>query len=194
MSLILRAKCQPLLDDVGLQNYHVAVDTGMQRTMKIVGECGQPFVSITGIQFARSTPSAAELPVALELLEAFLMKHKPEFDAYQAEMDIFAKFPAFREDTKNYSVYTEGHGTNEVWVNKYTASNFQITITELGAIYDMDFFKGYYDKVPYQKLIDMRYNQKELDAAFDYIAYFLTRRTAKKKVDTLKSIISACEI
>ena len=81
MSLQLRKQCQAMLDNVGLNNYHVQIadDT---KYMQIVGECGQPFVTIQGIRFSKMAPTQLEIDISLELFDAFLVKHTATFKAF----------------------------------------------------------------------------------------------------------------
>ena len=66
MSLILRAKAQPILNDFDLDPFHVGLDH--YRNMVIETNCGKPFATVHGVQFSRTNPTAAEMDVSLELL------------------------------------------------------------------------------------------------------------------------------
>lgn len=81
MSLFLRKACQENLDGVGLQNYHIQVDEGT-KCLQIVGECGDVFVSITGIRLSRMAPADKEIDLAIELFDDFLAKHTGTFKAF----------------------------------------------------------------------------------------------------------------
>ncbi len=81
MSLILRNSCQTYLDNVGLENFHVEVEPST-KTLMIVGECGEQFVSIPGIRVSRLAPSMNEVNLATELFEAFLVRHAAKFHEY----------------------------------------------------------------------------------------------------------------
>lgn len=83
MSLMLRKKCQTLLDNVGLDMYHVQVQDA-NKYLQIVGECGKPLCSIEGIRLSRAAPNAAEIELALELFDAFLAKHAGTFKSFIA--------------------------------------------------------------------------------------------------------------
>lgn len=73
MSILIRKQCQEHLDAAGLGVTHVDINN---KTLAIVGECGQPLVSINGIRFATNNPTKAEVAYAVELFVAFLEKHK----------------------------------------------------------------------------------------------------------------------
>lgn len=74
MSLILRKKCEPVLEASMLADYHTRIDTNNNIT--IVGPCGRSLFSISGIKFSRNVPNAAEIDYAVELLEQFCEVHK----------------------------------------------------------------------------------------------------------------------
>lgn len=84
MSLQLRQLCQPKLDGMGLSKYHVRIESRKYHTrnMLIVGECGKALTSISGIEFSRNNPVKAEIEYAVELLEAFLVKHGVDIKAF----------------------------------------------------------------------------------------------------------------
>lgn len=73
MSLLLRKECQETLDDVGLFELHVSVKN---KTLTILGECGKPIVSISGIQFASTSPKKLERDYAVLLFNEFINKNK----------------------------------------------------------------------------------------------------------------------
>lgn len=81
MSLFLRKACQENLDNVGLENYHIQVDEG-SKCLQIVGECGDVFVSITGIRLSRMAPAEKEIELAIDLFDAFLAKHAGTFKSF----------------------------------------------------------------------------------------------------------------
>lgn len=71
MSLILRQKCQPILDSFGLSALHARLNN---RVLSLSGECGRTVVDIKGIMFSNTKPAMKELEYALELLKKFLEK------------------------------------------------------------------------------------------------------------------------
>lgn len=81
MSLMLRKTCQEYLDAVGLAEYHVRVDDH-HKNMQIVGPCGQPLFTISGIRFSRAAPAMSEIEYGAELLQEFLLTHKKDIEAF----------------------------------------------------------------------------------------------------------------
>lgn len=74
MSLILRTTCQDTLNTYGLGNFHIRINSNHHLT--IAAECGKPFVTIQGIQFASGRPTQREIDAAQNLLEEFILTHR----------------------------------------------------------------------------------------------------------------------
>lgn len=94
MSLILRRECQDQLDQAGLGSYHVEIKGGRgdNKNLCIVGECGQPFITLYGVSFAKLAPTRGEIAYAVELLREFLASHKVKIDAYlKAKIEFMKK-------------------------------------------------------------------------------------------------------
>jgi len=51
MSLIVRKKCQEILDGAGLSEYHA--DISVNNNLMIVTTCGKQLFSISGIKFSK---------------------------------------------------------------------------------------------------------------------------------------------
>lgn len=72
MSILLRKECQPALNSIKLDMLHVDI---ISKILTIVGECGQPILSISGIKFTSMSPKKEEIEYAVELFEKFLSIH-----------------------------------------------------------------------------------------------------------------------
>jgi len=70
VSLKLRQACQPSLDTAGLTNMHVSINNN--KYLEVVGECGKPLFTLTGIYFGTKTPKDTEIEYANTLLARFL--------------------------------------------------------------------------------------------------------------------------
>ncbi len=102
MSLILRKECQTPLDTYGLAEYHVRIND--DKYLTIVGPCGKPLFSISGIVFSRTTPTLTEIAYATELLQEFLIKFKQEIlDVIKAKSDLFKVQSSMTELPDNFS-------------------------------------------------------------------------------------------
>lgn len=191
MSLLLRKACQPTLDDASLGSFHVRVDENT-KTMTIVGECGQPFVSISGIKFARTSPSAAEMPLAVDLLEIFLVKHKGDFDRYVIELAKYNKIKKVKMKTDKYDIDTHGYGEKMAYTIKFDSGAFQVWINEDGTIYHI-FLNGSSNTCTMEELAkgpDYIHLLNAHKYLVDYMAYI----GAKAEMNRLKGILSSCEI
>jgi len=91
MSLILREKCQPLLDDVGLDLLHVGIT---QKYFTIVGGCGKTLVTLGGIQFGSNNPTKRELDYAVDLFREFLRLNTKKLTDYVATSQSMAVIDA----------------------------------------------------------------------------------------------------
>ena len=78
MSLQLRHSCQETLDALGLNMLHVEV---RDKTLTIVGECGQTVVTVNGIQCSLSI-TTKEIAIAVELFDKFLYKYGKDLVNY----------------------------------------------------------------------------------------------------------------
>jgi len=190
MSLLLRNACQDVLDDAGLQNFHCSVSE-RGNYLTIVGECGELFVSITGVQFARTAPNAAEIPLAVDLLEAFLMKHKPDFDLYVKELKKFQALPVIERSTDEYMIGTSGYGKDSNWHCNIETGPYEIRIDEDQEIKYIKLISRS-GKYSLQDLILP--NKRAIKAGYDHMIAYLAYLDAEVLVKELKAKLSSCEI
>lgn len=80
MSLQLRQQAQRIIDEAGYPNLHAGISSTNHMTLQT--ECGQDLLAVKGVVFSRKAPNAKEISYALELLSAFLTKHKEAIDEY----------------------------------------------------------------------------------------------------------------
>lgn len=78
MSLQLRNDCQGALDALGLSMLHVEV---REKTLAVVGECGQTIVMVNGIQCGSSI-TTKEVALAVGLFDKFLHKNSADLIKY----------------------------------------------------------------------------------------------------------------
>ena len=110
MSLMLRKKCEDILNDTFLQSFHADIDLDT-RYLRIVSECGKPLVTISGIVFSRVVPTNAEIEYCADLLDVFITKHKKElFSVIELQkkvnnaVDLVNKYPQYDfNTTSSYS-------------------------------------------------------------------------------------------
>lgn len=81
MSLILRQKTEGLLEKAGLGEFHTQISN---KYMQVVGQCGQPIVTVRGIMFSKNAPSIAEIDYSVGLFAKFLETHKDKLAKYKA--------------------------------------------------------------------------------------------------------------
>lgn len=99
MSISLRKSCQPSLDAAGLSMVHVGVKN---KILTIVGPCGQPLVTVSGIEFDTNTPKKMEIPYALNLFEEFLSQKSSDITTYLQLKHAFSELeqPSLEPITK----------------------------------------------------------------------------------------------
>lgn len=90
MSIIIRQQCQPLLDAANLSDLHVDI---LNKTLTIVGPCGQPILTISGIRFDANAPKKAEISYAVELFSQFLEVHKEKILHFIQAKRAFSELP-----------------------------------------------------------------------------------------------------
>lgn len=74
MSVILRAKSQPILDKYGLEEFHA--NTVYHKRVIIQSRCGKELFTIPGIQLTKENPGVQEVDLIQPLLETFLKRNK----------------------------------------------------------------------------------------------------------------------
>lgn len=113
MSLLLRKQCQPILNEVGLGDYHTRINSS--KYLAITGPCGKPLFSITGIEFVRNQPTAKEIEFAAELLTDFCAIHKASIRSA-----LIAKKALFLADRPELP-------SNVSWSQKSRTVTFRVT-------------------------------------------------------------------
>lgn len=88
--LLLRQACQPLLNELGLNDLHVTIQ---DKILTIVGSCGKPLVAIAGIQFSKNSASNAERDFAVGLFANFLAAYGKEIQDFVAAKQAFISNP-----------------------------------------------------------------------------------------------------
>lgn len=74
MSLMLRKASQEILDEYNLADYHAGIQDDT-RYMQVVGPCGKPLLTISGVIFTSKAPTNKEIEFATSLLSEFLVQH-----------------------------------------------------------------------------------------------------------------------
>lgn len=77
MSIKVRRAIQPLLDEAGLEFFHAGLQ-GSTNLIQIRGQCGKPYVTISGIKFSQSNPGKEDVAYAAELFKDFLEQNGEE--------------------------------------------------------------------------------------------------------------------
>jgi len=144
MSLILRNKCEEVLEEFQLGDYHARVNDN--NNLVVVGVCGKPLFSISGIKFSRSVPSIIEIKFAVDLLRDFCAAHSEAITNVISTKAALIKAKTYEErsnymvDVQNKSItytfgdsvklkYTPGTGVMEIIGHGYYDQ--EITVEDL---------------------------------------------------------------
>ena len=188
MSLILRKTCQPMLDDNGLGNFHV--DISREKTLAIVGECGQPFVYVTGVSFHKFQPTRVEIDYAAELLDAFLVKHLSKMKRYLKKKAEFALMESPKSETKEYNIVIGGYGYKGPRIT-YTDSCFRVGINLKRELESIEVVSR---KVMLSEVESYSFDEKKADKMVNKLSEYIEYRNTKNTLEELKSDLSKCDI
>lgn len=192
MSLQLRQQAEKVLERHKLNNYHVRIDDALY--MNIVGECGQPLVTIYGIKFTKKTPTKSEIEYALTLLDSFLIKHSKDIKHYVAKYIEFKKLPEVMHEKGKYTI-------SKSW--RFPAEKLEDCSVQFLPFEDI---KDISVRVYHNKNVTVEINQisleiynkrippKMLKEAQEYLESFVKYQTEKFKLDDLKAKLNKCDI
>lgn len=115
MSLIIRKECQPLLDNLGLEDLHVEL---YSKVLNICLEDGTPIIVLNGIKVNNTRPTKVEIAYVVELFSNFLETKNGKLKEYHL---------AYCEFTSTEKPSTQGKYFNK---NKY-GSAYTYTIDDI---------------------------------------------------------------
>lgn len=175
--LLLRQVCQPILDSYGLPELHIIIK---DKTFTVVGGCGQPLVSIGGIQFSKNTVSEKERAFALELFEAFMTKHSVKIIDYVAAKRAFVALPV--------PVLNSG------WEMRTYDNVPRITMPKIGLTTTATMITAtkFFLDADFKSLLTSY--KAEIKEARDYLAAYETHSTLSKTLDAQRATLSSCDI
>ena len=187
--LLLRQACQPLLDRLGLNNLHVTID---QKTLTIVGQCGNPLVAISGIKFSRNSASNEERDFATQLFASFLDKHKESILDFVKQKQAFTELPRpeLPSDATSYYISSDKN-SSQVYFKNYNAtqSSSTINVYRNGQI-------QFYSFVPTIEFLQNNINEfsemhKATVAFLDKLEEY---REQEKIINNLQAALAKCDI
>lgn len=187
--LLLRQKTQPLLDACGLTMLHTEV---IDKTLTIVGECGQPLVAISGIKFSRNTLSADEREYAAELFDNFMKIHSAKIvDFVTKKQALAAKGPI--PDDDRFAVKTRYNSEAAGYIVYKIEGEFASVYIDLDQnITEHKLEVSYKTKKEFAAVLTNA--QDELDLLIKYVKAKTIRDKEVEAINQLKSEISTCTI
>lgn len=179
MSILLRKECQESLDNAGLEKLHVGISN---KTLCLMGECGQTIITISGIKFNSNTITTKEIKYTVELFNEFIKKHTAKIQDFIKTSETFKKLkePIF-EPKGNWAIsYRE---------LKYKLNGSQIlTIKNNGKVK----FHSYDHTIEeIREILDLIENTKSVN---NYIAETINYNKIKENLNKAKAEIGSCNI
>lgn len=191
---MLRKKCQSLLDDVGLDNYHIQINEA-HKILEIVGECGQSFVSIHGIRLSRMAPNDKEIELALELFEAFLVKHTATFKEYIKAKHAanLCHIPKEVEGLTGCSIYRNAY--QDTYTLTFKTPNNDSRNISIGSNGQVSFtaFSMDLNECPASDIFECP-SEEEIALALKWLEDCNEYQELTDKAESLKNKLSSCEI
>lgn len=195
MSLILRKECQEVLDNNNLLNVHVGISN--TKSLEIVGECGQPLVSIPGITFARLPPTNAEIKYCVELFDSFLAKHGKDIQAYMKARETFKALPEVpmkHEDGYKIVIDKNYRTQDTIFSVKYMDGPFSIRYAPnkpVGEALIISLNESVHDG---SVLSEYEFNNLKFAAAKEHLDNYITYHGMQKALSDMLAELSVCDI
>ena len=182
MSLILRKKCQGLLDKNGLKDLHVGVES---KILVIKGSCGKVIVHVGGINFNTNSITKAEIEFAAELFDGFIKEHVKKIRAFIGKMKELTQLKA--------PLQTDFGGSTGYAGN----SNFYISSTIEGRQYNTTYTSTYINlsSVNIEHINTYITQVKEGKVKADkYFEALDAYNDSQKELSALRADIASCDI
>ncbi len=192
MSLMLRKKCQIILDSYNLQNYHVTISEET-KCLKIVTECGKPMANIEGITFSRICPTKDEIVYASELLQDFLTTHKVQFGLYVQARTTFINKKVIEMESKDGKVYFHtNYGSPDDMYLSYMDGPFKFHLDDAGNIAKIEINDE--KKAKPAVLTAYKYNSAKGAKAYKHLDAYRQYKKEQGIVDAMLVELSSCDI
>ena len=194
MSLLLRKKSQEILDQFKLDAFHTAI-CEQTKCLKIVSECGKPFVTIVGIKFNKITPSNAEIDYAAELLISFLNAHIVEIETYLILLAVFKKKPEVKNSINGFKIiksvmnkenYFRVFYRDDIFDYIYNFNEDIITARTLTVNSN--------NEIKPKELINFKFNEVRFKEAKQHLLSYKKYLEEKESIQKIKDALSVCTI
>lgn len=184
MSLVLRDMCREHLEKFGLGMLHARVNSN--KNLELVGECGQPFCSISGIRFSTKNPSVREMNICSRLFEGFLEKNIEQIEKV-AKLKKKAKNITLPE--RMYPKYNK----KDTEVGAYMYDGGELCIRKNNRIETV--YKSYNDRCAGLADVVKMSNDKEfLEATKEYFSILKKLDSVKNEAFEESRILMSCDI
>lgn len=193
MSLVLRDKCQTVLDNAGLNNMHCRINGN--KILTISGECGQPIAVIYGIKFARQDPTMREISFAAELLDGFIATHKKKLNTYlRLRRDFLALKEPAKEDTENKIEYQQANYCNSRTRAIFSSPVNEDSIAKYTLYPDEDVKIMFSKKITLDELRNFTPDEARCEIAKKGLKVFDAYYQIKSQMENAQAELNRCDI
>ena len=205
MSLVLRQRCQPVLDQHSMGMFHVGVTTltsysGPNKShLAIMTECGKEVCTLSGVTFARSVPSKEEVGIAVELLDAFIGTHTDKLKNYMSCFDTVASLPVLDKCPTNHVEIQHPDRFGNRMKIVITHDDYEI----IGKFHeddeeDIEWVQLKYHRTDAVDLDDLlkipKFDRKIIKPALEWVKQHYTEVNARKALSEASAELSKCDI
>lgn len=191
MSLYLRQAGQVLLNEYGLNEYHVSMD--QYKCLVVLDDDNEELIRLRGVQFTKLAPTKKEINFALELLDKFIVKHWLTAKAF---LDKKAAFKA-KDTVPNMAekgkfivhVPSTGYQRDERYTLVYKDSFFVWTFTledDLTLkVKSCNTLDGSSISTP-QQLTEYKFDERECERGYNHLMAFKQQNEEKIELEKLR--------
>lgn len=188
--LLLRQACQPLLNELGLNDLHVTIQ---DKILTIVGSCGKPLVAIAGIQFSKNSASNAERDFAVGLFASFLATYGKEIQDFVTSKQAFLSHPEPELPTgaKNYYLSSS---LDDSYIEFEPFEKTKSSSASIKIYYNGKISFSYYTPT-ISEIVEHASSLKALEKITkEALDQFAEHKTKKAVIDAIGAKIAKCDI
>lgn len=188
MSLIVREKAQPLLDQAGFSMFHAAmkINYNAPNLMLLRTVCGKQVAVIHGVEFSSANPSVKEIEFAVELLGDWLDRNSEKLSTY---VDAWIKHEEMEAPPDELEGMKHKKYANEHSVHFYNEHGVEFIINQHG-LYDVCWGRSKSLKGDWAEKLTV--SPDTVKAAAMYLHQWLVYQKLADTVTRLHSELTAC--
>jgi len=196
MSLLLRQSNQEILDQFGFTSFHTRVNDN--KNLSICTACGEPFITISGIQFSKAAPAKVEVEYSNKLLQDFLTKNNKEINAYVDAYIAFTSKDVIPADNKELRISINTHSNYNFGYLYFSDDyiTYSFTLAPATGIRSSEIEKMIIDSpADFVKAVGTYVYPKHLEkAAIKYFVAYNKYVAESVALDNLKTELNKCDV